>query len=191
MAKKNEFKPDKLRAGFLSKLYLTRRQRQRILKWFLYSLLLLVLSLLQDVILCRFRFFGATTTLVPCGIFLICILEGMRESCVFALIAACLYQFSGGPGYFAIALIVVLGIFVTYFRQSFLQKSFSGAMLCAATALLLYELGVFAAGLLTGVTSLSRFSVPLLTALLTLLTCPLLYLAVSAIGTIGGETWKE
>ena len=44
MAKKNEFKPDKPQSGVLSKLYLTRKQRQSILKWLLYSLVLLVLS---------------------------------------------------------------------------------------------------------------------------------------------------
>ncbi len=126
MAKKYEFKPDKPRSGFLSKLHLTRQQRLNILKWFLYSMLLVLLSVLQDVILCRFRFFGATTDLVPFCIFLICVLEGTHRSSVFALVAACLYQFSGGPGYYCIALIVVLGIFAAYFRQSFLQQSLIG-----------------------------------------------------------------
>lgn len=191
MAKKNEFKPDKLRAGFLSKLYLTQKQRQSILRWFLYSMLLLVLSVLQDVILCRFRFFGATTDLVPCCIFMICILAGMNRSCIFALIAACLYQFSGGPGYYCIALIVVLSILVTFLRQSYLQESFSAVMLCEAAALVLYEGSVFAAGLITGVTTLSRYPIPLFTVLLTLIVCPLLYVTVRAIGNIGGETWKE
>lgn len=191
MARKYEFKPDKPRAGLLSKLYLTRMQRLRILRWFLYSALLTALSVLQDVILCRFRFFGATTDLVPCGIFLICVLEGMHESSIFALIAACLYQFSGGPGYYCIALIVVLGIFATYFRQSFLQEGFSAAMLCVGAAVVVYEAVVYAAGLLTFSTTLARFPVPLLTALLTLAVCPLLYRLTRAIGTIGGEPWKE
>ena len=191
MARKYEFKPDKPRAGLLSKLYLTRMQRLRILRWFLYSAMLTVLSVLQDVILCRFRFFGATTDLVPCGIFLICVLEGMHESCIFALIAACLYQFSGGPGYYCIALIVVLGIFVTYFRQSFLQEGFGAAMLCVGAAVVVYEAVVYAAGLLTFSTTLARFPVPLLTALLTLVVCLPLYRLTRAIGTIGGEPWKE
>lgn len=192
MAKKNEFKPDKLRAGFLSKLYLTRKQRQSILKWLLYSLVLLVLSVLQDVILCRVRLFSATTDLVPVGIFLICILEGMNESCIFLLTAACLYQFSGtAPEPYCIALIVVLGVMVTYFRQSFLQKSFSATMLCMAAALLVYELVVFAVSLFMGLTVLGRIGIPCLTALFSLLASPGLYPAVKAIGTIGGETWKE
>ena len=188
---KYEFKPDKPRAGILSKLYLTRMQRQRILRWFLYTVLLVALSVLQDVILCRFRFFGATTDLVPCGIFLICVLEGTHRSSVFVLVAACLYQFSGGPGYYCIALIVVLGIFAAYFRQSFLQQSFSAVLLCLTVALLLYEGSVFLAGFITASTTLSRLSLPLLTTLLTLLLCPLLYPLIRGISSIGGEIWKE
>ena len=191
MAKKYEFKPDKPRAGLLSKLHMSRQQRLGIIKWLLYSLLLLMLSVLQDVILCRFRFFGATTDLVPCGIILVCIIEGMNSSCIFALVAACLYQFSGGPGYYCIALIVVLGIFISYFRQNFLQPGFSAAMLCMAVALLIYELVVFAAGLLQGITLPSRFTLPLYTALLTLVASGLLYPLTRAIGSIGGEKWKE
>ena len=74
MGKKYEFQPDKPRSTWLSKLYLTRLQRLALLKWVLYALMVLVLSVVQDVVLCRFRLFGATTELVPCGIFLLCLL---------------------------------------------------------------------------------------------------------------------
>ena len=71
MAKRSEFKPDKPRVGFLSRLYLTKKQRRSVLKWVLYSLVLLFLSLVQDVLLCNMNILGATTELVPVGIFLI------------------------------------------------------------------------------------------------------------------------
>ena len=74
MAKKHEFKPDKPQTSLLSHLLLTSRQRKACLKWGLYMLMLLVLSILQDVLLCHFRIMGASTELVPCGIFLICLL---------------------------------------------------------------------------------------------------------------------
>ena len=61
MAKQKDFKPDKPRSGTLSKLFLTKQQRRSILKWGLYALLLLVLSVLQDVFLCRMRLFGANS----------------------------------------------------------------------------------------------------------------------------------
>ena len=56
MAKKYEFKPDKPRSGILSKLFLTKQQRRSVLKWTLYAVMLVALSVLQDVLFSRFRF---------------------------------------------------------------------------------------------------------------------------------------
>ena len=69
--RKYEFKPDKEGSGILSKLYITRRQRLTLLRWTLYALVILVLSLVQDVILSRIGIRGATTDLVPAGILLL------------------------------------------------------------------------------------------------------------------------
>ena len=44
----------------------------------------LVLSVIQDVILCRLQLFGATTDLVPCGIILICILHSSNQMTFFS-----------------------------------------------------------------------------------------------------------
>ena len=77
MAKKFDIQPDKPHSGFFGKLYLTKKQRKVLTKWVLYSLVLLALSLLQDVMLCHVRLFGATTDLIPCGIFLICLIAAM------------------------------------------------------------------------------------------------------------------
>lgn len=192
MAKKYEFKPDKPRSGILSKLFLTQKQRRSVLKWALYALVLLILSVLQDVLLCRFRLFGATTELVPCGIFLICLAEGLERGCIFSLCAACVYLFSGSAaGNYSIIFITALSVGVTFFRQSYLRKGFSAAMLCTTVAMLIYELAVFAIGLFLGMTTLDRIGTFCLTALMTLLSVPLLYPIVNAISTIGGEAWKE
>lgn len=80
---KEEFREDKPRSGLLSKLYLTQKQRLQLLKWALYALVLVVLSVVQDVLLSRFSIFGTTTELVPCGIFLIVVAEGMETGSVF------------------------------------------------------------------------------------------------------------
>lgn len=192
MAKKYEFKPDKFRSGFWNKLYLTQKQRKAILKWLLYAAVLLVLSVLQDVILCRVRLFGATTDLVPCGIFLICVLEGVESGSVFALVAALVYLFSGtAPGAYCVIFITALGVAVTCFRQSYLQKGFSAAMLCTAAAMMLYELAVFFIGLFLGLTFFGRIGAFCLTGGLSLIAAPLLYPMMHAIGGIGGETWKD
>ncbi|MBQ8358659.1 MAG: hypothetical protein IJX37_01910 [Oscillospiraceae bacterium] len=192
MAKKYEFKPDKPVSGIFSKLFLTQKQRRSVLRWGLYSLVLLALSVLQDVLLCRFRLFGATTELVPCGIFLICLLEGLEKGSVFSLCASCLYLFSGSaPGNYAVIFITALSVAITAFRQSLLRKGFRAAMLCTAAAILAYELLVFAFGLFLGMTTFGRIGSRCVTALLTFLWAPVLYPILNAISTIGGEAWKE
>lgn len=192
MPRKNEFKPDKPRSGLLSKLFLTKKQRISLLKWTLYTLTLLVLSILQDVLLSRMRIFGATTELVPCGIFLICLAEGLETGSVFSLVASCIYLFSGtAAGHYSIVFITALSIGVTLFRQSYLRKGFSAAMLCTVFAMVVYEMAVFAIGLFLNMTTFGRIGTHLLTALLTLVAAPVLYPIVSGISTIGGEAWKE
>ena len=192
MARKYEFKPDKPRSGWISKLYLTRKQRLSMLKWGLYGLALLVLSVLQDVLLCRFRVYGTTTELVPCGIFLICVLQGLESGSVFALVASLLYLFSGSaPGPYAMVFITFLAVGVTFLRQSYLQSGFSAALLCTAGAMLVYEMLVFLIVLFLQQTRPDRVVGFLLTAGMTLVSVPVLYPIFLAIGKIGGETWKE
>ena len=192
MAKKNEFQPDKPKLGILDRLHLTKLQRRILLKWVLYTAVLLTLSLLQDVILCHFRIAGASTELIPCAIFLICLLEGSEQGSVFALIASSLYLFSGtAPGVYSLVILTFVAILAAYMRQTYLQKGFSSAMLCCIPALVLYELLTFAFGLFLGLTQPSRFVGFLITAGLTSLTAPALYPLFLRIGTIGGDPWKE
>ena len=84
MAKrKYEFRPDKTQAGLLNKLYMTPQQRLAALRWVLYAILLVVVSVIQDVILCKISIFGATTDLVPCVIILICVELGAEKTAIF------------------------------------------------------------------------------------------------------------
>ena len=190
--KKYEFRPDKPKTSFLSKLYLTQKQRQSLLKWGLYGFCLLILSLLQDVVLCKMDFFGATTDLVPCAILLICVLVGTESGSVFTLVASALFVFSGtAPGEYAMALITVLGVGAAMFRQSFLRSGFSATMLCTAVAYGLYEMVVFFIGLFMGLTTFDRIFGFVITAGLTFITAPILYPVFRVIGKIGGESWKE
>ena len=193
MAKrKYEFRPDKTGTGLLHKLYLTKKQQFSLLRWFLYALVILVLSVVQDVILCRMNIYGATTDLVPCGIFLICVVLGAESGCVFALIAAAMYQFSGtAPGYHCIFMITALAIAVTMFRQSYLRENAGANILCAAFALLAYELLLFSIGYALSQITLNRLPVFLTTTGLSLLAVPVLYPIVTAIRKIGGETWRD
>ena len=191
MAIKYEFRPDKPRFSLLSHLILTKNQQRALLKWGLYTALLVFLSVLQDVVLSQVRVMGATTELIPCGIFLICIMEGSQKGSIFALTASLLYLFSGtAPGPYSMVAITFCAVGVCIFRQAYLQASFSSAMLCATVAMLLYVLVNFAFGLFLGLTPLGRFHGFLITAGLSLLAVPILYPLLKAIGKIGGQLWK-
>lgn len=190
--RKYEFRPDKTQSSLINKLYLTPKQRQSLLKWVLYALILVVLSVVQDVVLSKAHFLGATTDLVPCAIILICVQLGAEKSAVFALIAALLYQFSGtAPGYYVIALIPILGVMAAVVRESFFRKSLSSVLLCACVAVLLYEMSIFAFGLLFQSTSIIRITRFLITSVLSLLSYPIVYPLVTAIEKIGEKTWKD
>ena len=188
----NEFRPDQVGKSLLSRLYLTKLQRQSIKKWLFYALVLLVVSVVQDVVMSRLRLFGATTDLTPCAIFCLCILLGTEDGSVFALIASLLYLFSGtSPGNFAVPLIVFLAVMLNIFRQSFLRKGFSATMLCTAGCMVLYELLIFCIGAIFGWTTWSRMAGFLLTAAYSMIAAPILYPLYLAIGKIGGQAWKE
>lgn len=194
MAKRNryEFRPDKVNNDILGKLLLTKRQFLSLIRWLLFSAVTLTGLILQDVVMSRFKLFGASTDLVPAIIFAVCILQGGESSCWFALIASLIYQFSGSaPGAYCIVLITFLAVLAAIFRQAYLRKGFFALMLCAGVASLLYEAGIFLIGLFLSQTNLDRFGVFMLTAGLSLLCLPVLYPILSSIGKIGGETWKE
>ena len=192
MAKKYEFRPDKPKFSLLTFLVLAPSQRRSLLKWGLYAALLVFLSVLQDVALSRVRIFGATTELIPCAIFLICIVEGVQQGSVFSLTASLLYLFSGtAPGVYSMVAITFCAVGVCILRQAYLQERFSSAMLCVSLAMILYVLVNFIFGLFLGLTVWSRFHGFLITAVLSLLSVPVLYPVCKAIGKIGGQLWKE
>ena len=194
MARKRryEFRPDKVNNDTLGKLLLTRQQFARLLRWVLLSAVCLVGLVLQDVVMSRFQFFGATTDLVPMLIFAVCILQGGESGCGFALVAALIYHFSGSaPGAYCIVLITFLAVLAAIFRQAYLRKGFSALILCTGLCMVLYEIGVFLIALFLKQTYPQRFSCFLLSAAWTMLCLPAVYPGLLSIGKIGGETWKE
>ena len=192
MAKRPEFRPDKPSTSLLSYFILTRKQQKSLLKWVLYGAMLVLISVVQDVFLSGVRIFGATSELIPCAIFLICILEGTHSGSVFALVAGLLYLFSGtAPGPYSMVAITFYSVGVCIFRQAYLQESFSSACLCTAIAMVLYVLTNFLFGLFLGLTLLPRFFGFIITAALSLLAVPAFYPIFKAIGAFGGYSWKE
>lgn len=192
MKRERSFRPDKVGTTILHKLYISPSQRRTIIKWSLYSAVLILISVIQDVMLSNVRLFGATTELVPCAIFLIAVLEGAEGGAVFTLVASWVYLHTGTPaGPYCIVFITALGLGVSMFRQAYLQRGIGTAVLCVAVCMLVYELAVFGIGVFLGETYGYRVLGFLITALTSVVAVPVLYPLFLRIQAIGGEIWRE
>ena len=194
MGKKSKyvFKPDKTQATFLKRLHVTRLQRLTITKWALLAAACVGALVIQDVIMSGFHISGATTDLTVCMILLISLYEGTENGSLFALIASILYHFSGSsPGPVCIGLITTLAMGINLIRQTLWQRSFGSILLCTAVAVMVYEMGVFVWGLVSGLTIFARAGVFLLTGGMSCITILPMYPLVRAISKIGGDAWKD
>ena len=190
--KKIEFRPDPTGHNWVDKLKLTPLQRKSLLKWVLYSAVCVAGLVLQDSMLARLRLFGGCFDVTPALIVLICVLEGSENGSLFALLASMVYVFSGtGQGYYCIAMLTLTALLATAFRQGYLRRGAGSDLICVGGAMMLYEMGVFTAGLLQGLTYRARWGVFFVTAIISTLTAGAVYALLKYIGTIGGNAWKE
>ena len=191
-ARQPEFRQDSLGTGFLKKLYMTKQQRLRILRWGSYVLSCLVALLIQDDILSRLPIMGACIDLPAAVILLITVIEGTESGSIFVLLASTLYYFTGSaPGPYVVAFMTVLGIGATLFRQVFWHRSRGAILLCACIALMLYEIGTFGGAIFMGLTRWDRLGKFLLSGLYGCILMVPLYPLMHKFGSIGGHTWKE
>ena len=190
--KKIEFRPDPTGHNWADKLRLTPLQRKSVLKWMLYSAVCVAGLVLQDSMLARLRLFGGCFDVPPALIVLICVLEGSENGSLFALLASMVYVFSGtGQGHYCIAMLTLAAVLATAFRQSYLRRGAGSDLICVGGAMVLYEMAVFTAGVLQGLTYRGRWGVFLMTAIISTLTAGAVYALLKYIGTIGGNAWKE
>lgn len=192
MARKYEFRPDPENSGDFGKLLLTKKQQRSLLRWSLFGLVCLVGLLIQDTVLCRTYAMGARPDVVPCLILMVCVLQGVESGSIFALVASCLYYFSGSaPGPYVIPILVAIAVFLSILRQNYLQQGFFTILLCSLAGMVVYEMCLLGIGLFLGRTLPARATIFLLAAVLSLVAVPVAYPILKAIGRIGGETWKE
>ena len=190
--KKIEFRPDPTGHDWAAKLRLTPLQQKALLKWVLYSLVCLAGLVLQDSMLARLRLFGGCFDVTPALIVLICVLEGSENGSLFALLASMVYVFSGtGQGHYCIAMLTLAAVLATAFRQSYLRRGAGSDLICVGGAMVLYEMAVFTAGMLQGLTYRARWGVFFVTAVISTLAAGAVYALLKYIGTIGGNAWKE
>ena len=191
-ARQPEFRQDSLGTGFLKKLYMTKQQRLRILRWGSYVLSCLVALLIQDDILSRLPIWGACIDLPAAVILLITVIEGTESGSLFVLLASTIYYFTGSaPGPYVVAAMTIFGIGATLFRQLYWHRSRGAILLCACIALMLYEVATFGGAMFMKLTRWDRFGMFLLSGLYGCAVMIPLFPLMHKFGSIGGHTWKE
>ena len=192
MRPKPDFKPDTAEFNVSKFLYLTQVQRDRLLKWGLYIALIVILTVVQDIIMSQIHIFGGTTDLVVCIILLITVIEGIETGSIFVLISSCFFYFSGSsPSPWCVGILTLLGIGACIFRQLYWHRNQGSIVLCAGTALMLYEIIIFCVGVFTELTRWDRFNSFLVTGGISVAVMIPMYTLINKIGQIGGNTWKE
>lgn len=187
-----EFRPDAEGSGLLKILHITHYQQMVLLRWGLYIAVCLTALIVQDTIMGRVHFLGATTDLPVAAIMMVTVIEGSEIGSVFALLASIVYHFSGSaPGAICVGLITILGMLLGLFRQKFWHRSAGSIIMCAGIAVMAYEIGVYGACLFQGLTRWGRLFYFLMTGVYSVLTLIPLYYLIHRIGLIGGNTWKE
>lgn len=191
-ARQPEFRQDSLGTGFLQKLYMTKQQRLRLLRWGSYILSCLVALVIQDNILSRIPIWGACIDLPAAVILLITVIEGTEAGSIFVLMASTIYYFTGSaPGPYVVAAMTIFGIAACIFRQLYWHRSREAILLCGCLALMLYEITTFGGALFMGLTHWGRLGRFLLTGLYSCIVMIPLFPLMHKFGKIGGHTWKE
>lgn len=176
----------------VGKLFLTRRQRQVLLKWLLFWAGYLLLQVLQDVIFSRMRIFGGCPDLVPGYLLLVCLLQGPGSGGLFVLIAGVFRSLAGAVmGPVSLVLLTFAGIFLAAFRRAYLRQHFRSEIICCWLGLAVHQGLLFCLSLFLGNTSPDRWVAALGGVLGACLAAILLYPPVKAIGSIGGSPWNE
>ena len=188
----NEFRPDGRRVSPFKPLRFTHLQWLQTLRWLGYIGICVLCLVIQDTMMSRVTIFGSTTDLAVAALLLITVIEGSEVGSVFILVGSTIYYFSGSaPGPYSVGLLTLLGMGASLVRQMLWHRSRGSIVLCAGAACMLYEFGLYLAGLFLGLTSWYRLPRFLVTGGLTLLCMVPLYYFIYRIGQIGGYTWKE
>ena len=173
----------------LKHLHLTRRQWLGVLRWTLYSALLLFVLLLQTIVLSRLPVFGAKLAPVSIVLICVCLREGAEKGGLFALLGSLFWYMSGADyGNLTVAILPVGAIFAAILCRTAFNLRLLSTALCCFVICLVNDLAIFAFKVLLeklAVENLWRVLLP--GTCLTMLAVPLVYLLAKLINRIGGN----
>ncbi len=166
---------------------MTQRSRNLIM-WGLYALLFLAVLLVQTVLFGRLRFFGVKLNLMPVVIVCIGLWTGHEAGGLFGLLAAVVWFLTGADdGSLSIVSFTLAGILSGWFCDNLFRRRLFPCLVLSLAALLAHEGVLFLLKFfLEGAEASLALWVPV-TAGLSLLPVPVIYLLSKAIGKAGGN----
>ena len=169
----------------LDKLYITPRQWLHFLRWALYSLLLLLVIMLQTVVLAGRV--SVCPDFVPMVIVCVCLREGPERGGTFALIASLLWCLSGADqGSVAIAVLTIVPVAGALISRAVLTNRFIPCLIIAfATVLIEQSIMFFLKFFFNNASGVLFFTKLLPCVLISPLAQPPIYLLVKRIAKIG------
>ena len=161
---------------------------RKIIMWALYAALFVLVVLAQTTLFGRVRFFGVKLNLLPIAMVCIAMRTGHEAGGFFGLLAGLLwYALGADDGTMAIISFTVIGILAGWLCDNVFSIRFVPALLLSLGALLLHEGGLYLVKYYLGsaTAELGRW-VPI-TAGLSLVTTPVIYLLAKIAGKAGGN----
>ena len=159
---------------------------RNILMWVLYALLFLLVMLVQNTVFGRVRFCGVKLNLLPVAVVCIALRTGHEAGGFFGLLAALVWYASGADdGSMSIVTFTVTGILSGWLCDNLFSRRFLPALLLSLGALLFHEGALFAVKFYLGSAPAELIRWVPITAGLSLLSCPVIYLLAKLFGKAG------
>ena len=163
-----------------------REKYRNALMWALYALLFMLVSVFQTVLFGRPRFFGVKLALLPVALGCITMHASAENGALFGLFAGLFWMLTGadlGPA--CILLYTLCGALCGYLCDRYLRRHILTAIFMSIFSLLLCQVPLFLLKCYLGDAYLQQFPSVFVQIGLSLLACPLLYLAGRAIRKAG------
>lgn len=156
------------------------------LMWVLYSVLFLLLVVLQTVVFGRVRFFDAKLSLIPVCIACVAMHCGAEAGALYGLCCGTFWCFTGvSGGALLIVLLSACGAVIGYLCDRYLVRQFLSALLMSLLALAVCQTVLFLFQWNLGTIPVSTIRVLPVQIGLSLLACPPVYLCAWAIRKVG------
>lgn len=161
-----------------------QRERIPMLKLVLYSVLLIVLFVLETAHGIPLRVFGYRIDILPCVMAAVALMDGPVEGCILGVLTGILYDagFSGPEGLYPLYF-MLYGTAAGFFSQRYLRRIFPSMLLLTAGAMLPLDLLRYAFSLLTqaGTPFLLFFQAACAETMIAVILSPLIYWIVRGI----------